>query len=354
MRGASVGDFPLRKAVITAAGCGTRHYPATNAVQKELFPLVDRDGITKPTLQIVIEEAVAAGIQEIAVIVQPGEERQFKAHFRGMTDDERLRFVGKPGAVEQERRLKEIVRTLTFLPQTEQKGFGHAVFCAREWAAGEPVLLLLGDHVYLSHEERSCVRQVVDAFNRFGRSVLALHRITPDELYLYGVEPLGLGHRLVAAHGGDLRLGDQGVADDIPCDGRRDGVAAGAPTSAGFYELERLLEKPSIEQARRELRTPGLPEDAFLAVFGIYALTATLFDILEEHVLADRRERGEIQLTPALHELIARQGIIGFEAAGEKLDMGTPLGYLQTQAALALAGVHAKSFREFLQRRSAL
>ncbi len=317
MRGASVGDFPLRKAVITAAGCGTRHYPATNAVQKELFPLVDRDGITKPTLQIVIEEAVAAGIQEIAVIVQPGEERQFKAHFRGMTDDERLRFVGKPGAVEQERRLKEIVRTLTFLPQTEQKGFGHAVFCAREWAAGEPVLLLLGDHVYLSHEERSCVRQVVDAFNRFGRSVLALHRITPDELYLYG-------------------------------------VAAGAPTSAGFYELERLLEKPSIEQARRELRTPGLPEDAFLAVFGIYALTATLFDILEEHVLADRRERGEIQLTPALHELIARQGIIGFEAAGEKLDMGTPLGYLQTQAALALAGVHAKSFREFLQRRSAL
>ena len=301
----------IRKAVITAAGKGTRQYPATNAVQKELFPLVDRDGIAKPTIQIILEEVTAAGVQEIAVIVQPGEERQFKQHFTGLSPVEQSAFRNKPWGLEQSAGLEQMRRAITYLHQTEQRGFGHAVHCAAQWAAGEPVLLLLGDHVYLSEENRSCVRQVLEVYERSGRSVLAVQRTPIEQLHLFG-------------------------------------VVAGEPLSDGrSYRLDRIIEKPSVDQARRQLAVAGLPADQFLAIFGIYLLTPAIFDILAENIRLDRREGGEIQLTTALAELIAREGAVGYEVAGRRLDMGTPLGYLQTQLALGLVGPWASELRKY-------
>jgi UTP--glucose-1-phosphate uridylyltransferase len=303
----------ITKAIITAAGKGTRQYPATNAVQKELFPLVDHDGITKPTLQVIIEEVMNAGIQEIAVIVQPGEEQQFKQHFTGLSEKGREGFRGKAWGLEQSRKLEQMSRAITYIHQSEQKGFGHAVFCAGEWAGSEPTLLLLGDHVYLSHEKRSCARQVLDVFAQVNKSVFSVQRTPVDQLHLFGV----VSGRMI---GSDSR----------------------------FFKLDNMAEKPSIDYARHHLRVPQLPPDIFLAIFGIYALTPTVFQILSENIRLDKRENGEIQLTTALAELISREVVIGYEASGQRLDMGTPLGYLQTQLALAKAGPFASDLQEFM------
>jgi UTP--glucose-1-phosphate uridylyltransferase len=303
----------IKKAIITAAGKGTRQYPATNAVQKELFPLVDRDGITKPTIQVIVEEVMNAGIEEIAVIVQPGEERQFKQHFAGLSENGREAFRGKPWGLEQSQKLLQMSRAITYIHQNEQRGFGHAVFCANEWAGSEPTLLLLGDHVYLSHEKRSCVQQVIDVFAQFNKSVFSVQRTPVDQLHLFGV----VSGRMISS---DSRL----------------------------FELDQIVEKPGIDYARQHLCVPKLPPDVFLAIFGIYVLTPTVFQILAENIRLDKREHGEIQLTTALAELIAREGVIGYEASGQRLDMGTPLGYLQTQLALATAGPFRSDLQKFM------
>jgi len=297
----------IKHAIITAAGKGTRQYPATNAVQKELFPLVDRDGISKPTLQIIVEEVMNAGIEQIALIVQPGEERQFKQHFKGLSKEEKKAFINKPWALTLSENLDHMARAITYIHQSEQRGFGHAVFCAREWAEQEPVLLLLGDHVYISRETRSCTRQLIDVYEQFHRSIFSLQRTPVNQLYLFG-------------------------------------VVSGKPMTerVNLYQLDNIIEKPDVEQARRLLLIPQLPTDMFLAIFGIYILTPRIFEILENNIHAQGQIDGEIQLTTALAELIAEEGVIGYEANGVRLDMGTPLGYLQTQFMLASHGPFAQ------------
>lgn len=306
----------IKRAIITAAGKGTRQYPATNALQKELFPLVDRDGISKPTLQIIIEEVMHAGIEQIALIVQPGEEKQFKQHFVGLSEDERKGFINKPWALTQSDNLERMARAITYIHQSEQRGFGHAVFCAREWAEQEPVLLLLGDHVYISHEARSCTRQVINVYEQFKCSIFSLQRTPLNMLYLFG-------------------------------------VVSGKPMrpAAGLYQLDNIIEKPNVDQARRHLVVPQLPTDMFLAIFGIYILTPRIFDILGAHIHAHGRDHGEIQLTTALAELIADEGVIGYEANGLRLDMGTPSGYLQTLFMLASRGPFAREINDLAKNR---
>ena len=304
----------IKKAIITAAGKGTRQYPGTNTIQKELFPLVDRDGITKPTIQIIIEEAMTAGIEEFAIIVQPGEERQFQTHFQGLSDVEKESFHNKAWGLAQSDLLERMRRSITYIHQTEQHGFGHAVYCAHEWAGNDPVLLLLGDHVYLSHVETTCAQQVINLYRRFQKSIFAVQQTHIDELYLFGA---------VAGEQIDSRL--------------------------GIYQLDRIFEKPSREIARENLLVPELAPNMFLTIFGMYILTPTLFEILGQHVDKDIRDNGEIQLTTALAELIEKEGAIGYEVAGERLDMGTPLGYLQTQIRLVQHGTFSSELKALLK-----
>jgi len=304
----------IRKAIITAAGKGTRQYPATNAVQKEMFPLVDRDGLAKPTIQIIVEEALSAGIEEIAIIVQPGEEKQFVTHFQGLSEHEAASFRDKPWGVQQSELLRRMQQAIVYVHQTEQKGFGHAVYCAREFADGEPTLLLLGDHVYVSHSKTSCAQQLLAAYARRKKSIFSVQQTPIEQLFLFGT---------VAGEG----------VDDSP----------------GLYHLREIAEKPSPDYARRHLQTAGLAEDMFLTIFGMYLLTPTIFDILGENINQDRRENGEIQLTTALAELVRREGALALQMAGTRLDMGTPLGYLQTLLALALRGPHAEALSAFLR-----
>src|SRR5689334_5661074 len=130
----------VRKAVITAAGMGTRHYPASATMQKELFPLVDRDGTTRPTLQIIVEEAVDAGIEEVCIVTAPWSVEQLRNHFRRIPESMQAYFRANGWALEESERLEALGRKITYVVQEKQEGYGHAVYCARDFVGEEPFL----------------------------------------------------------------------------------------------------------------------------------------------------------------------------------------------------------------------
>jgi len=292
----------VRKAVITAAGRGTRQYPASTTVQKEMFPLVDVDGLTKPTVQIIAEEALDAGIEELCIVTAPGDEELYRRHFRGLSEELLPAFAGKGWALRESEQLARIERSLSFVTQSTPEGYGHAVYAARDWVGDEPFLLLLGDHVYISADPagQRCGHQVVRAFEGSGQSVSAVKRTPERMLHLFGTvkgEPLD---------------------------------------SQGLYRVQAMVEKPSPERAERDLRTPGLRTGEYLCFFGMHVFTPAIFDCLGYNIQHEVRERGEFQLTAAQAMLAEREPYLAFEALGERYDMGVPFGLAETQLALAL------------------
>src|SRR5262245_48350225 len=159
-RGSS--QVQITKAVITAAGRGARQYPASDTVQKAMLPMVDSDGLTKPVLQIIAEEALESGIEEICVITAPGDEAYYRRHFEAYAATLQSSFRGVEWAEAQSRRLNELEHRLRFRVQATPEGYGHAVWCARDFAGGSPSLLLLSDHVYISRSSVRCARQLLD------------------------------------------------------------------------------------------------------------------------------------------------------------------------------------------------
>ncbi len=291
----------IRKAVIPAAGLGTRLYPATRAVKKELFPVVGPDGVARPVIQHIIEEALSAGVEEVCLIVRAGDEEVFRGYFADPLPadlDARLRQL--PQAVAQTEHLHEIAGRLHFAIQETQEGFGHAVFCARPFVGTEPFLLLLGDHLYRSAASRTCAQQVVDAFAQAGASVLAAQRVPESAIHAIGV---------------------MAGAPDAHCD--------------RLYRLHAIAEKPAADYAREHLRARGLPAGWYLGIYGQYALAAAVFDHLQFLIAHDQRERGEIQLTSALKRLLEHEPVWAYEVDGRSFDMGRPLEYAHTVAAYA-------------------
>ncbi len=283
----------VRKAVIPAAGLGTRLFPATWAIKKEFFPIVDRDGVAKPAIWLIVDEALTAGIEEVILVVQAQDLDSFRSFFdMGLGGEQYTKLPPHLQAYAQ--RIREIGRHVSFVVQPSQEGFGHAVYSAREAVGNEPFLLMLGDHLYLSEDSRSCAGQLLEAYARYGRSVLGLRRVPEAEVVHYG-------------------------------------------TASGHWLEENLLldvaeftEKPAVEYARSRLRTPGLPEGEYLAFFGQYVLSPRLFDYLEEQIVNDRREWGEFQLTSALESLRQEDGFLGLLIDGQCYDIGLPESYLRT------------------------
>src|SRR6476661_5588276 len=178
----------VRKAVITAAGRGTRQYPASTAVQKEMFPLVDRDGLTKPVIQIIGEEAIESGIEQICIITQPGEEQQYRDYFRRMTEQEARGFRGKDWAILASEKLAAFGERLSFAEQKSAEGFGHAVYQAKAFVGDEPFLLLLGDHVYISDVKDRCARQLIKVYEQYMLDTVSGVQPTVERLlHLFGV-----------------------------------------------------------------------------------------------------------------------------------------------------------------------
>jgi len=307
----------VRKAVITAAGRGTRQYPASSAVQKEMFPLVDRDGLTKPVIQIIGEEAIDSGIEELCIITQPGEEAQYREYFRRLDDDMVKAFRGKDWAILESEKLAAFGDRLHFAEQHTPEGFGHAVYQAKQFVGDEPFLLMLGDHVYVSDVKDRCARQLVRVYEQYMLDALTGVQPTVEKLlHLFG------------------------TIRGNPVDPNK-----------GIYKAELIVEKPSIDFARENLVTPGLPAGNYLAHFGMWIFGPQIFDSLEYLIKNNLREKGEIQLTAAQEHL--RQHTDKYWVAvthGQRYDTGIPYGLMETQLALALNGVHRPEICEAIAR----
>ena len=293
----------IRKAVITAAARGSRLYPAADTVQKAMLPLVDRDGLTKPVIQIIAEEAIESGIEEIVVVCAPGDEARYRRQFESLRENLLEAYGGAEWARLQAEKVADLERRLRFAVQDEPLGYGHAVYCARALVGDEPFLLLLGDHLYVSKTQgKRCVEQLIELARQEGCAIAAVQATREHLVGRYGT-----------------------------LTGRRQ---QGLP---GVYQIDRIIEKPSLSQAELELHTPGLRVGHYLCFFGMYLLTPSLFAIIEEALHATA-EKHDVALTPALQELARRERFLALELKGTRYDIGAKFGLLQTQLALALAG----------------
>jgi UTP--glucose-1-phosphate uridylyltransferase len=287
----------VRKAVIPAAGYGTRLYPASKVIKKEFFPIVDRDGMIKPIIQVIIEEAINSGIEEVCVIVREDEKQTFLKYFNESEIPEFERRISDlPWALNESKRLLDLSKRLSYIVQKEQAGFGHAVYCAKEWVGDEPFLLLLGDHVYISNTNEKCAQQIINVFAGLGENVCSVMRTSEDMLHLYGTV------------GGKINTKYPRV-----------------------YEALEIKEKPTIEYAEKHLQTEGIPLGEYLCFFGQYILMPDLFEYIKHIMDKNIRERGEIQLTSALDMARKERGIFYvYETNGERFDTGVPVSYANT------------------------
>jgi len=283
----------VRKALIPAAGFGTRLFPATKATKKELFPIIDQDGIAKPAILLIVEEALDAGLEEVMIVVQEEDLEGFQTLFRDQISIENYNKLPR-SFQDYAHRILEIGRRVSFVVQPAQEGFGHAVYCAREKIGDEPFLLMLGDHLYKSTGEQSCAKQLLDAYQQYGINILGL-RLTPE--------------------------------DEIANFGTVAGVWVERDKTLNVTEF---AEKPNIEYARSNLRVPAIPEDKYFTVFGMYVIKPKLFDYLEDNINNNIRERGEYQLTSALDRLRQEDGFYGLVMEGRRFDIGLPSHYLET------------------------
>ncbi len=261
----------ITKAVITAASPSQRALP--------LQRLVDRDGTPKSVLQIIIEETLAAGIEEICLIVIPGDAASYASAAGGHAS--RLRFVEQPAPL----------------------GYGHAIYCARDFVGDAPFLHLVGDHLYLSSGPKRCAQQLVEVASAESCSVSAVQPSRESQLPSYGA----IGGRLL-------------------------------PNTRDRYLVETVLEKPTPTEAEQRLVVPGLRAGHYLCFFGMHVLTPQIMDILAEHVAA-ADGRGGVLLSPALDALSARERHLALANLGARYDVGGKYGLLTAQLALALGGV---------------
>lgn len=294
----ATGVGAATKAVIPLAGLGTRLFPASRAVKKELMPVVGPDGLARAMIHCHLIDLVAAGIEEICLVVQPGDEEAIRAYFAGPGPELLRRLEKTPALAAETRQMPEYNARLHFAIQREQEGYGHAVFQSRAFAGGGPVLLCLGDHLFRG-TPMSPYRELAEMAGRSdGRSVSAVNRIGPAQLKGYG-------------------------------------TIAGArrPDFPRLVDVSRIVEKPAIELARRDLRVDGLGADEFLGWFGMHLLAPSIYDVLAQMIHDNLRDGGEFQLTRAQEMQRAREGYLALEmTAAERFDFGTPADYLESLA----------------------
>ena len=286
----------VSKAVIPAAGFGTRMYPATKALKKELFPIIGQDGRAKPIILAIVEEAISAGIEEVGIVVQECDRNLFHDLLKSPPKPE-LWHKLSPENKQYSEYLQSIGDRITILTQTEQEGFGHAVFCSRDWVANQPFLLLLGDHVYTSNSNSSCASQMVDIYQQTQTSVIGITVMQADIIHKAGCV-----------------IGQWQTQQ----------------TEQSILEITQIYEKPTLEYAKKHLRVSGMSEDEFLGIFGMYVLQPDIFDLLDSEIQNNQRFKGEFQLTTCLDKLRQQHGAIGYLVQGQYYDTGMPQFYRQT------------------------
>jgi UTP--glucose-1-phosphate uridylyltransferase len=260
----------LRKAVITAAGRQQRTLP--------LQTLVDRDGQTKSALTIIIEEVLQAGIDEIGVVICPGDQEPFAT-----------------AAGDHARRLQ-------FIEQPAPLGYGHAVQCAHGFTGNEPFLLLVGDHLYVAKGPKPCAKQLVEIASAEACMVSAVQATHESKLPYYGA----IGARRLQGR-------------------------------AGLYQVDQVIEKPTPTVAEQKLIIPGLRAGHYLCYFGMHVLTASVMDALDEAV-RQAAGTGGVQLSAALARAATSERYLAAELQGRRYDIGVKYGLLTAQLAISLSG----------------
>ena len=260
----------IKKAVITAAGKEPHALP--------LQRLVDRDGEPKAALQIILEEAVSAGAEEIGLIISPGAADSFRTAAGALAG--RLQFIEQPAPL----------------------GYGHALYCARQFVGTAPFLHLVSDHLYVSDTDQRCAQQLVETATAESAAVSAVQATRESMLPYYGT------------------IGGQRV-----------------PQRPHLYEIEDVLEKPTPTAAEQRLIIPGLRAGHYLCFFGMHVLTPLVMEILAEHVAA-AGDRGGVQLSPALAQLATRERYLALAVEGRRYNIGEKYGLLTAQLALTLHG----------------
>lgn len=266
----------VKKAIIPAAGLGTRFLPATKAMPKEMLPIVDR-----PTIEYIVEEAILSGIEDIIIVTGKGK-RAIEDHFdRNFELEQNLKEKGKLDLLEKINKSSNV--NIHYIRQKEPKGLGHAIWCARKFIGDEPFAVLLGDDIVKA--DTPCIKQLINQFEVVNSSIIGVQQVSYEETNRYG------------------------VIDPIRNKGR-------------VYEVQQFVEKPEIGTA---------PSD--LAIMGRYVLTPEIFDFLEEQEVGSG---GEIQLTDAIQKLNHIQPVFAYNFEGKRYDVGEQLGFIMTTIEFAL------------------
>ena len=283
----------VKKAIIPAAGLGTRFLPATKAQPKEMLPIVD-----KPTIQYIIEEAVASGIEEILIITGRNK-KCIEDHFDKSVELEmELEKSGKSELLELVRDISDMV-DIHYIRQKEPRGLGHAIHCAKTFVGNEPFAVLLGDDVVDS--EVPCLKQLIDCYSEYKTTILGVQTVPESETNKYG------------------------IVDGIHIEDR-------------VYKVKDLVEKPSVDEAPSNV-----------AILGRYIITPQIFDILEN---TEPGKGGEIQLTDALKTLISQEAMYAYNFQGRRYDVGDKLGFLQATIEFALKKEELRDrFLDYLKSR---
>lgn len=267
----------VKKAIIPAAGLGTRFLPATKAMPKEMLPIVD-----KPTIQYIVEEAIESGIEDIIIVTGKGK-RAIEDHFDHSFElEQNLYEKGKFELLSEVQKSSKLV-DIHYIRQKEPKGLGHAIWCARKFIGDEPFAVLLGDDIVQA--EKPCLKQMIEQYERYNASILGVQNVHPDEVSRYGI-----------------------VSGN--CIGER------------FYNVNGLVEKPKKEDAPSNL-----------AIMGRYILNPRIFDILSNQ---DPGAGGEIQLTDAIGGLNEYEAVYAYDFEGKRYDVGEKMGFIQTTIEFAL------------------
>lgn len=271
----------VRKAIIPAAGLGTRFLPATKALPKEMLPIVN-----KPTIQYIVEEAVDAGIEELIIVTGKGK-RAIEDHFDSAYElEQNLAHKGKLDLLEKVRESSKI--DIHYIRQKSPLGLGHAVWCARKFIGDEPFAVLLGDDIV--QNEKPCIKQLAEQYEKTGCSAIGVQRVPYDQTSRYG------------------------IIDPESQEGR-------------LYNVKQFVEKPKQNPPSN------------LAIIGRYVLTPEIFDFLDKKELG---AGGEIQLTDAIQKLNERQGVYAYEFEGKRYDVGETLGFVLTNIEMALKNTDLK------------
>ena len=289
--------YTVRKTVIPVAGFGTRLYPTTRFLKKDFFPIVDRDGLVKPVILVLLEELLDSGIEDICIVLGSEEERRlYTEFFENPLSEEHFGKL-KPELRSYEERIREIGRHLHYVYQEEKRGFGHAVYQSAEFAAGEPVLLMLGDTVYRSNTSKSCTRQFIEAFEKFNCPMVSIHPIPLTDVSHYGIL-----------------------------------TGTWETNRERYLRVSAFVEKPTMAYAEEYLGVNTKEGERFYSVFGQYILTPAVYQQLKSDIETQSDATKEIELTSAIDAVRKTEGLVVFVTDGCMFDMGKPDAFRQCVA----------------------